>query len=162
LGVTGFQDHHFPVYKRFAYKFSHSQPTSPGPVLPAFLYSNIFPLEVDGDPRFGDKLTHLCPDPLDQEEPWKERLMIDNASSYKTQNLYPSCSFLVCEPQQLDPAQQRSALSSVPTHTVEAVFFSVARASLPGQHFQPPRPTFPAQCSLPFIPSRTHQDTPGR
>jgi hypothetical protein len=66
------------MYKNFLH-----QPTRLDPVLSAFLYRSIFPFGVDGDLRFGDRLTHLCPDLLDQEEPWKERVMMDDACTYR-------------------------------------------------------------------------------
>ena len=46
-------------------------------------------LEVDGNYGFGERLTLLCPDALDQEEPWKERLVMDNPSHVRPGLLLP-------------------------------------------------------------------------
>jgi hypothetical protein len=134
----------FPFHKRFIYKAFHHQPTRPDPVRSAFLYRSMFPFGVDGDLRFGDRFTHLCPDPLDQEESWKERVMMNDACTYKTQRLYPFCPFLVWT-LAVNPALKVSSASTVHPHCGSSALFW-ARARLPGQHFHPnaPYPSFPA------------------
>lgn len=53
-----------------------------------FYYRRVF-LEVDGNHGLGERLTLLCPDALDQEEPWKERLMMDDPSHVRPGLLLP-------------------------------------------------------------------------
>ena len=46
-------------------------------------------IEVDGNHGLGERRTLLCPDALDQEEPWKERLVMDNPSPIRPGLLLP-------------------------------------------------------------------------
>ena len=44
---------------------------------------------MDGNHGLGERLTLLRPDALDQEEPWKERLLMDNPSHVRPGLLLP-------------------------------------------------------------------------
>ena len=46
-------------------------------------------LGEDGNHGLGERLTLLCPDALDQEETWKERLMMDDPSHVRPGLLLP-------------------------------------------------------------------------
>lgn len=113
----------------------------------------IFLCSMRSNPWFEVRLTHLCPCPLKQEDSWRERPMTDELSPSSSLALYLSALVGPLYIRSQSPLSEDELMYQHPP-------LHGSQTPCCGQ-IQHPWLIFLPLYSTSFIPSRTHQDTPG-